>query len=45
MYLAECLHNINRIREEYQTALKTGRIPQRPELWDGQTAMRCVEPL
>ena len=36
-------NNINRIREEYQKALKAGRIPQRPELWDGQTAMRCVE--
>ncbi len=36
-------NNISRIREEYQKALKAGRIPQRPELWDGQTAMRCVQ--
>lgn len=36
-------NNINRIREEYKTALQAGRIPQRPELWDGQTAMRCVQ--
>lgn len=36
-------NNIERIREEYQTALKAGRIPQRPELWDGHTAARCVE--
>ncbi|GET21563.1 non-hydrolyzing UDP-N-acetylglucosamine 2-epimerase [Prolixibacter denitrificans] len=36
-------NNINRIREEYQTALRAGRIPQRPELWDGNTANRCVE--
>jgi UDP-N-acetylglucosamine 2-epimerase (non-hydrolysing) len=36
-------NNINRIREEYQIALKLDRKPQRPELWDGQTAMRCVE--
>lgn len=36
-------NNINRIREEYYTALKAGRVPQRPELWDGKTAMRCVE--
>jgi len=36
-------NNIERIREEYQTALKLNRTPQRPELWDGQTAMRCVE--
>jgi UDP-N-acetylglucosamine 2-epimerase (non-hydrolysing) len=36
-------NNINRIREEYKTALKAGRVPQRPELWDGKTAIRCVE--
>ncbi len=36
-------NNIERIRKEYRNALKAGRIPQRPELWDGKTAMRCVE--
>ncbi len=36
-------NNIERIRAEYKTALHVGRIPNRPELWDGQTAMRCVE--
>jgi UDP-N-acetylglucosamine 2-epimerase (non-hydrolysing) len=36
-------NNINRIRYEYKKALSAGRIPQRPELWDGQTAMRCVK--
>lgn len=36
-------NNIERIREEYNTALSAGRVPQRPDLWDGQTAMRCVE--
>jgi len=36
-------NNIERIREEYHTALKVGRVFQRPELWDGQTAERCVE--
>lgn len=36
-------NNITRIREEYHTALKSGRIPQRPKLWDGNTAMRCVQ--
>jgi len=35
-------NNIKRIREEYHIALKAGRVPQRPELWDGNTAMRCV---
>jgi UDP-N-acetylglucosamine 2-epimerase (non-hydrolysing) len=36
-------NNINRIREEYSKAITAGRVPRRPELWDGQTAMRCVE--
>ena len=35
-------NNINRIREEYQIALKLKRTPQRPEPWDGKTAARCV---
>lgn len=36
-------NNIDRIREEYRKAVKSGRIPQRPDLWDGQTAKRCLE--
>ena len=36
-------NNIGRIRREYHNALTAGRIPNRPELWDGKTAMRCVE--
>lgn len=36
-------NNIERIKEEYKIALKAGRVPQRPELWDGKTAGRCVE--
>lgn len=36
-------NNVDRIRKEYHDTLKLNRKPQRPELWDGKTAMRCVE--
>ncbi len=36
-------NNVERIRKEYYDTLKLPRKPQRPELWDGNTAMRCVE--
>jgi UDP-N-acetylglucosamine 2-epimerase (non-hydrolysing) len=36
-------NNVERIREEYQKALKKQRKPVRPELWDGHTAERCLE--
>jgi UDP-N-acetylglucosamine 2-epimerase (non-hydrolysing) len=36
-------NNVERIRKEYFATLVLERKPQRPELWDGQTAMRCVE--
>ena len=36
-------NNVQRIRKEYQDTLKLNRTPQRPELWDGHTAMRCVK--
>ena len=35
-------NNVENIRKAYQNELKTGRVPQKPELWDGQTAARCV---
>jgi len=35
-------NNISRIREEYHSALKKGRNPVSPELWDGHTAERCL---
>jgi UDP-N-acetylglucosamine 2-epimerase (non-hydrolysing) len=35
-------NNVERIRKEYHSTLAIERKPQRPELWDGQTAMRCV---
>ncbi len=36
-------NNVDRIRKEYHHTLRINRKPQRPELWDGRTAMRCVE--
>lgn len=36
-------NNVERIREEYRNTLEIKRIPQRPELWDGNTAGRCLE--
>lgn len=36
-------NNVERIRSEFLAALESGRVPQRPELWDGRTAGRCVE--
>jgi len=36
-------NNIERIQKEYRDTLKLERKPQRPELWDGKTAMRCLE--
>jgi UDP-N-acetylglucosamine 2-epimerase (non-hydrolysing) len=36
-------NNVARIRKEYHSTLALERKPQRPELWDGHTAMRCVE--
>lgn len=35
-------NSVARIREGFQSALGAGHAPQRPELWDGRTAMRCV---
>ncbi|MFO8017344.1 MAG: UDP-N-acetylglucosamine 2-epimerase [Promethearchaeia archaeon] len=36
-------NNVQRIRKEYRDTLKLNRKPQRPELWDGRTAERCVK--
>jgi len=38
-------NNVERIRIEFLAALESGREPQRPELWDGRTAERCVDAL
>jgi len=35
--------NIRAIKREFRKALKAGRNPYRPPLWDGRTAMRCVK--
>jgi UDP-N-acetylglucosamine 2-epimerase (non-hydrolysing) len=36
-------NNIDVIREEYHKALSGRRNPVRPELWDGNTAERCLK--
>lgn len=36
-------NSVERIREEYHNAMKKERKPVRPELWDGNTAERCLE--
>ncbi|MBU4526251.1 MAG: UDP-N-acetylglucosamine 2-epimerase (non-hydrolyzing) [Desulfomicrobium sp.] len=38
-------NNVERIRNEFLIALQIGRVPQRPDLWDGKAAVRCVEEL
>lgn len=35
-------NNIERIRKEFFYTLKQTRKPERPELWDGKTAERCL---
>ena len=36
-------NNVERIREEFNTAMQKERVPVRPELWDGKTAERCLQ--
>lgn len=36
-------NNIERIRKEYRETLRLERKPERPELWDGKTAERCLK--
>jgi UDP-N-acetylglucosamine 2-epimerase (non-hydrolysing) len=36
-------NNVEKIRKEYLVSLKLNRKPQRPELWDGKTAERCLK--
>lgn len=36
-------YNIERIREEFNQTLSQPRKPERPELWDGHTAERCLK--
>ncbi|MCF8297655.1 MAG: UDP-N-acetylglucosamine 2-epimerase (non-hydrolyzing) [Saprospiraceae bacterium] len=36
-------NNIDRIRQEYLNTLTMERKPVRPELWDGNTAKRCLD--
>ncbi len=36
-------NNIDNIRRDFDKILKEDRMPKRPELWDGNTAERCLE--
>jgi UDP-N-acetylglucosamine 2-epimerase (non-hydrolysing) len=36
-------NNVDRIRTEYRIAIAKQRNPVQPDLWDGNTAMRCLE--
>jgi len=36
-------NNVDRIREEFFRTLKGSREPERPALWDGKTAERCLD--
>jgi UDP-N-acetylglucosamine 2-epimerase (non-hydrolysing) len=36
-------NNIDRIRNEFFETLQKNRKPERPELWDGKTAERCLQ--
>lgn len=36
-------NNVERLQEEFNIILAEKTIPNRPEMWDGKTAMRCVE--
>ena len=35
-------NDIAQIRDAFSRAISNGRVPQRPELWDGKAAVRCV---
>jgi UDP-N-acetylglucosamine 2-epimerase (non-hydrolysing) len=36
-------NNVSRIREEYKIAVSKVRLPVIPPLWDGKTALRCLD--
>lgn len=36
-------NNIEQIKKEYLHTLELGRSPEKPELWDGATAKRCLK--
>jgi UDP-N-acetylglucosamine 2-epimerase (non-hydrolysing) len=36
-------NHVDKIREAFISAIKKDRKPERPELWDGHTAERCLE--
>ncbi|KYK21250.1 UDP-N-acetyl glucosamine 2-epimerase [Thermoplasmatales archaeon SG8-52-4] len=36
-------NNVEKIRKEFKYTIKNGGIPNRPALWDGHTAERCLK--
>ena len=36
-------NNVARLRQEFNLIMQENTSPSRPEMWDGHTAMRCVE--
>lgn len=36
-------NNVERLKEEFEIMLREDARPSRPEMWDGKTAMRCVD--
>jgi UDP-N-acetylglucosamine 2-epimerase (non-hydrolysing) len=36
-------NDVNKIREQYLQDIETASVQEIPELWDGQTADRCLK--
>ncbi len=38
-------NDIDKLKKEFEQTLYSKRDPRRPELWDGNTASRCISPI